>query len=148
MRDRIVFFVLGAVLATTTYLIGDLETLTAEDKITELDILRVNRLEVKDDIFVGAIGKNPILITSTNESARIVLLGGELSETDRITKINNSPSVTLEAKNNSAFLNIASHSNRPEATSTLAVVDEEETQFESTLILQDSKGAKVIVSDH
>ena len=148
MRDKIVFFVLGAVLATIAYLIGDLETLTAEDKITEAEILRVNRLEVRDDIFVGTIGKNPILITSTNESARIVLLGGELTKTDGIRKIDNSPIVSLEAKNNSAFLNVASHSERPEATSTLAVVDEEETQFESTLILQDSKGAKVIVSDH
>ena len=148
MRDRIVFFVLGAVLATIAYLIGDLETLTAEDKITELETLRVNNLIVRNDIVVGDIGKKPILITSTNESARIVLSGGEVSKTDSIRKIDNSPAVSLEAKDNGALLTIASHSQRPEAKCVLVTVNGEGIQFESALILEDSNGEKVIFSNH
>ena len=148
MRDKIVFFVLGAILATIAYTIGDLETLTAEDQITELDQLRVNELVVKESIVVGDVGTKPILITSTNELAKIVLLGGSVStKNDDFRKIDNSPAVMLEAKGNSAMLRITSHSERPEATSALAVINREGTKFESGLMLQDSSGTKTILSD-
>lgn len=147
MRDKIVFFVLGAILATIAYTIGDLETLTAEDQITELDQLRVNELVVKESIVVGDVGTKPILITSTNELAKIVLLGGSLSKIDDFRKIDNSPAVMLEAKGNSAMLSIASHSERPEATSALAVINREGTKFKSGLVLEDSKGTKGIFPD-
>lgn len=146
MRDKIVFFVLGAVLATIAYTIGDLETLTAEDEITELDHLTVNRITVKESIVVGDVGTKPILIKSTHELAKIVLLGGVFTKNDDFRKIDNSPAVLLQAKDNGAMLRIESHSERPEAVSALAILNRENTKFESGLILQDSNGEKVIFS--
>ena len=52
MRDKVMFFLLGAVVATIAYFVGDLETLTAEDEFLEIDFLRVNRLHVKESIVV------------------------------------------------------------------------------------------------
>ena len=53
MRDKIVFFILGALLATIAYLAGDLETLTAQDKTLELQTLRCKSLFVDDVLTVG-----------------------------------------------------------------------------------------------
>ena len=147
MRDKIVFFVLGAILATIAYLVGSLETLTAKDQITELDQLRVNKLVVKESIVVGDVGTKPILITSTNELAKIVLLGGHVPNINDFRKIDNSPALLLQAKDNGAMLKIASHSERPEAESALAVINGEGTKFESGLIIKDSSGEKAILSN-
>ena len=147
MRDKIVFFVLGAVLATIAYTIGDLETLTAEDEIIRLDHLLVNRLQVKEDIIVGDIGTRPILIKSTNELAEIAILGGEISKIDAIREIDTSPTISLQAKSNGVLIRAASHSERPEATCTLVVANMEGEEFESGLILTDLKGTKGIFPD-
>ena len=32
MRDKVVFFILGALLATFAYFVGDIDTLTAEER--------------------------------------------------------------------------------------------------------------------
>lgn len=148
MRDKIVFFVLGAVLATIAYLVGDLETLTAENKITELDHLRVNRLHVTGSMGVGDTGKKAILITVDNESAKIILSGGEWPKGyDGILRVDNSPTISLRVTGSIASIGAASHSERPEATSILTVANTEGKKFESGIVLDDSNGTKVIFSD-
>ena len=62
--------------------------------------------------------------------------------------IKKSPTISLIAADNAAVIEAISHYKHPEATSTLAVVDEEDTQFESALMLKDSNGRKVIFSHH
>ena len=149
MRDKIVFFVLGAVLATIAYTIGDLETLTAEteNKVVELDHLYVNRITVKEGIMIGDVGTRPILITSTNESAEIILSGGKVSN-DAIRRIDYRPTISLVANNDIASVTTVSHSSeRPEASSTLCVINKKGTKFESALMLQDSNGKKVTLSN-
>ena len=53
MKDKIVFFILGSLLATIAYITGDLETLTAQDKTLELQTLRCKSLFVDDVLIVG-----------------------------------------------------------------------------------------------
>lgn len=53
MKDKIVFFILGALLATIAYLAGDLGTLTAHDETLELQSLRCKSLFVDDILIVG-----------------------------------------------------------------------------------------------
>lgn len=149
MRDRIVFFILGAVLATIAYLVGDLETLTAEDKVTELDTLRVNRLLVKDGITVGGIGKKSIVILVDDESAKISLLGGTVpsEESGFSNTMDETPILTLAAGSDAALIRAKSHSKRPEATTQLGVVNLE-GKYISSLIIQDLDGLKSIYSDN
>ena len=80
MKDKIVFFILGALLATIAYLAGDLETLTAQDKPQELErlkvgVLEVDNLRVKYDMYVGGNEKPFVRIVALNESADISLVG-------------------------------------------------------------------------
>ena len=149
MRDKIVFFVLGAVLATIAYLIGDLETLTAEDKITELDFLRVNRLVVKDGMVVGDIGKKFILISADKEVARITLYGGEAFKTfDGFrANVNETPTLSFMTRSNAALIKAESHSKRPEATTLLGVVNLEGKTYKSLLMIEDLEGLKSIYTD-
>ena len=84
MKDRIVFFILGALLATIAYLAGDLETLTAQDKTLELESLKVNRLHVADIMHVGGNGRPFVRINVLNKSASISVIGtGEDVSTPR-----------------------------------------------------------------
>ena len=122
---------------------------TAEDKITELDFLRVNRLVVKDNMGVGDIGKKFIFMTVDNESAKIILSGGEMPKTydGFSSNVDDLPAISLIAKNNGALIRAVSHSKRPEATSTLTVSNIDGKKYESGLILEDSNGTKVIFSN-
>ena len=157
MRDKIRFFVIGAILATIAYLIGDLETLTAErgrvqgtmpmDTVTELDELRVNHLRVKDGIIVGDIGGKFIFITADNESAEIILSGGEFpKDYNGVLRTSNSPTLKLMADNINAVIKASSHHKRPEATFASGV-SKGEGKFTSGLVLEDSNGKKSILSD-
>ena len=149
MKDKVVFFILGALLATIAYFAGDLETLTAQDKITELDHLRVNHLQVKDAIMVGDIGKKFILISADNEFAGISLHGAEVSETrdNFINNIGDAPVISLEARGNAAVIKAGSHSERPEAICVLGLIRMEGKKYESSLIIQDSDGTNSVFSD-
>ena len=58
MKDKIVFFILGALLATLAYFVGDIDTLTAEEKVSgiieskagTIDFLAVKNLVVSEGI--------------------------------------------------------------------------------------------------
>lgn len=149
MRDKIVFFILGAALATIAYLVGDLETLTAENKITELDQLHVKRLLVTESMAVGDVGKKFVLITANNKSATISLSGGTASENfdDFMNKTDNAPILSLMVKDSAALIKTESHSKRPEATCILGVINAEGKKYESSLIIQDLDGTNSAFSD-
>lgn len=86
MKDRIVFFILGALLATIAYLAGGLETLTAQDKTLELESLKVDRLHVADIMHVGGNGRPFVKINVLNKSAEISLVGkGEDAPSARLS---------------------------------------------------------------
>lgn len=151
MRDKIVFFILGALLTTIAYFAGDLETLTAEDKITELEELRVNILRVNDAIVVGDIGEKTILIATTNESAEIKLYGAEKpnnsgSSGDFMNNIGNKPSISLKAIGDGAMMRVVSHDERPEASCYLGIIAPE-GKYESDLILKDLDGINGVSTD-
>ena len=148
MRDKIVFFILGAVLATIAYLIGDLETLTAENKVTELDPLYLNNLVVKDHIRVGGLGKKSIVIGIENEIAHISLFGATLpaEESDFINAMTESPILRLTADGNAALITAKSQSKRPEAKTILGVASLKGKYF-SSLTIQDLDGLKNVYSD-
>ena len=146
MRDKIVFFIFGAVLATIAYLVGDLQTLTAEDKVTELDTLYVNNLIVKDSIGVGGIGKNFIYIGADDEIAQITLHSSHSPHDDapRISLI----AGNTDAGNTVAVIKAVSHSKRPEATCILGIMnDGKEKKYQSSLVIQDLDGLKGIHTD-
>ena len=92
MRDRVVFFTLGALLATLAYFAGDLETLTAQDKTLELESLKVDRLHVADIMHVGGNGRPFVRINVWNKSAEISLVG----------KGENAPSANMSVREGSA----------------------------------------------
>ena len=148
MRDKVMFFLLGAVLATIAYFIGDLETLTAEDKITELDFLRVNRLVVKDSIAVGDTGGSVIVIMADNERAEISMFGAEVPENrdEVIDNTGEAPSISLIARGDSAVIRAKSHEKRPEAICLLGVT-RPEGKYKSWLIIHDLDGTKSVLSD-
>lgn len=148
MRDKVMFFLLGAVLATIAYFIGDLETLTAEDKITELDFLRVNRLVAKDSIAVGDTGGSVIVIMADNERSEISMFGAEVPENrdDFIDNTGEAPSISLIAGGDSAVIRAKSHEKRPEAACLLGVT-RPEGKYKSWLIIHDLDGTKSVLSD-
>lgn len=148
MRDKIVFFILGALLATLAYFAGDLEPLTAEDKFIELEKLRVNSLMVKDSILVGDIGKKFILMRCDNEFAQIDLHGAELSENpDGLSNnVGDAPAISLVGGGDSALIKVLSHNKRPKAKSILGVLSRE-GKYESALIIQDLNGTNSVFSD-
>lgn len=146
MRDKVMFFLLGAVVATIAYCIGDLETLTAEDEYHEIDALRVNRLHVTDSIGVGDIGKKYIMIKTDNEWAQISLFGAEMPENSDDLNLGDTPVVSLVAGDDSAVMRAQSHSKRPEATGVLGVM-RPEGKYESVLILQDLDGTNGVSAD-
>ena len=148
MRDKVMFFLLGAVLATIAYFIGDLETLTAENKITELDFLRVNRLVVKDSIAVGDTGGSIIVIMADNERSEISMFGAEVPENrdDFIHNTGEAPSISLIAGGDSAVIRAQSHEKRPEAECLLGVT-RPEGKYKSWLIIHDLDGTKSVLSD-
>ena len=151
MRDKIVFFILGALLTTIAYFAGDLETLTAEDKITELEELRVNILRVNDAIVVGDIGEKIILIATTNESAEIKLYGAEKpnnpgNSADFMNNIGNKPSISLKAISDGAMIKVISHDERPEASCYLGIISPE-GKYKSTLLLKDLDGINGVSTD-
>ena len=53
MRDRIVFFVLGALLATIAYFAGDMNNLSAQGEVTHIEKLSVGELTVDKTLIVG-----------------------------------------------------------------------------------------------
>ena len=147
MKDKVLFFILGAVLATIAYFLGDLET-TAEDEYREIDALRVNRLHVKDSIVVGDTGKKLIVIMADDETAQIRLDGAELSKNreDFLNNTGEAPSLTLAATDTGAVINAASHNKRPEATGVFGVL-RMEGKYESKLVVKDSDGKNGVSTD-
>ena len=148
MRDKVMFFLLGAVLATTAYFLGDLETLTAEDEYREIDVLRVNRLLVEHSIAVGDIGKSVIVIMADNERAEISLFGAEVPKNrdDFIDSTGETPIISLIARGDSAVIKARSHEKRPEAACLLGVT-RPEGKYKSWLIIHDLDGTKSVLSD-
>ena len=146
MKDKVMFFLLGAVLATIAYFVGDLETLTAEDGYREIDALRVNRLHVKDGIGVGDIGKKYIMIKTDNEWAQISLYGAEMPENSDDLNLGDTPVISLVAGGDSAVIRAKSHSKRPEAICVLGVMSPE-GKYKSSLIIQDLDGTNGVLSD-
>lgn len=140
MRDKIVFFILGAVIATIAYLIGDLETLTAEDKNVELDLLHVNRLVVKEGMVVGDYGKKFIIIETNKEYAHITLYGGTATEESFGNIVDDVPNIRLEVRSNHALIEAASHNKRPEAKSVLGVANFAGKKYKSFLRVEDLDG--------
>ena len=74
MKDKIVFFILGALLATLAYFVGDIDTLTAEEKVSgiieskagTIDFLAVKNLVVSEGIVIGDYQKKGSFIILTN----------------------------------------------------------------------------------
>lgn len=158
MRDKIVFFILGAVLATIAYLVGDLETLTAENKITELDTLQVNDLFVKNSIVVGEVGRKSVVILAHPKYAEISLYGA--TATSEIPGLghpmpNNSPILRLTADDDSAFIGAKSHYRRSPIHSTRGKIAEtrlgvrsfDGKTYTSALHISDLNGYKFIRTD-
>lgn len=146
MKDKVVFFILGTLLATIAYLAGDLEMLTAEDKTLELEQLRVNNLRVTDTIIVGDTGKKIIMIKADNELAQISLHGAEFTEKRDDFNMGDKPSVSLVAESDLAVIKVVSHYTRPEAAGLLGLFSRE-GKYESTLIIQDLDGMNSVSAD-
>ena len=53
MKDRIVFFVLGAILATIAYFVGDMNNLSAQGDVTRIEKLSVGEITVDKTLVVG-----------------------------------------------------------------------------------------------
>ena len=145
MRDKIVFFVLGAILATIAYLIGDLETLTAEDEFLELGNLRVDRLHVKDVIIVGDRGEKFIMIMANNEYAQIDLHGGGYS--DDFLKVGDKPVLSLISHDTGALVRAQSQYKRAEAVSMLGVGNMNGKKYFSLLSIEDLDGKNALTTD-
>ena len=65
MRERIVFFILGAVLATIAYFVGNANNVDADIKTGRYNLLVVDELVVKSKILVNESGLIDIADNST-----------------------------------------------------------------------------------
>ena len=95
MKDRIVFFVLGAVLATVAFFVGDMDKATAQDstRIIEEDVIIKGKLTVAGGELL--IKYNPTLvkkdheldssisILTTDRAASIMLQNGPINRRTR-----------------------------------------------------------------
>lgn len=145
MRDKVMFFILGAVLATIAYFVGDLET-TAEDEFHEIDVLRVNSLHVKEGIAVGERGKKYIMIATDNKFAEISLYGAEIPEPHEKLDLGDTPVVSLIAGETSAVIRARSHKERPDARAVMGTI-RRGGKHESMLIIEDLDGKNGISAD-
>ena len=146
MRDKVMFFLLGAVVATTAYFVGDLETLTAEDEYREIDVLGVNRLFVKDSIAVGDKGKSVIVIMADNERAEIAMFGELPENRDDVIDNTREAKISLIARGDSAVIRAQSHEKHPAEAACLLGVTRPEGKYKSWLILHDLDGTKSVFS--
>lgn len=88
MKDKIVFFVLGAVLATVAYFVGDMDNLSADSEIgsMEFDTVVVENLYVKDKLtvseYVGAadlLREFPCIVISADRKAASIAITSALN---------------------------------------------------------------------
>lgn len=141
MKDKVVFFILGALLATIAYLAGDLETSTAQDKTVELEKLRVAQLFITDTLMVGDRGAMYVEITADNQSARLSLHGTKVERNPDLDK----PYVILRASVDGAIIQARSHSKRPEAVVHLGIGGSE-GEYVSGIMLEDLNGKKYVTT--
>ncbi len=120
--------------------------MTAEDEFHEIDILRVNRLHVKDGILVGNTGEKYITIMTTHELAQISLFGTEMLENHEDSNFEDNPAVSLIARGDSALIKAESHYERPDATSLLGVI-RRDGKYESLLMIEDLDGKNGVSAD-
>lgn len=146
MRDKVLFFILGAVLATIAYFLGDLET-TAEDEYREIDHLRVKSLHVKEGIGVGDIGEKFISIITDNEFAQINLYGAEVPDRRDDFDLGDTPVISLVVGDDAALIRAKSHNERPDAMAVMGVLNVEGKEYASSVIIEDSNGKKSVFSD-
>lgn len=102
MKNKVVFFILGALVATIAYFAGDFEPLTAqEDKPTKsdyLDYLKVGLLEVDTAIF-GLVGNKGRIQIGTNAGfPRIRLEGPNGGDVGLWINAEGAPTLILQAK--------------------------------------------------
>ena len=142
MKDKVVFFILGALLATIAYLAGDLETLTAQDETLELEEIQVGNLFVKDTLYVGDRGTMYVQIGADNQSAHLSLFGTKVEKTPDSGK----PYIVLRAMDNGAIIQANSHPGHPEASAFLGITNSE-GKYISGMLLQDSDGQKYVSTD-
>ena len=70
MKDKVVFFILGAFLATIAYFVGDIDTLTAAERTgATLDFLKVKNLLVEGGIVIGDQKKaSPVIVLAIGDT--------------------------------------------------------------------------------
>ena len=138
MKDKIAFFVFGAIVATIAYSVGDI---TAQNGVDHFETIVVDTLKVNNDIIVGDLDKPAIGIKSAKDFAMISMFS-ELSSDGKF----NFPSIAMEVSKQNGQISIAS--NLPNPESLIAAVWKINNGRQVTSVtLKDSRGIETIVTD-
>ena len=159
MRDKVVFFILGALLATIAYTAGDLETLTAQKEPTEFppvvsDLIVKNRLAV-----LGNDGEYILMGPDQNGGMRIILKGkGEdvpkiLLRVDEdsgligIDQGKDANNVTMATSKTMSVISGESHGVHPESRFHISITNYPDGPTRSEIYLEDPLGKNGVDTD-
>ncbi|MDE0423515.1 MAG: hypothetical protein OXN25_01465 [Candidatus Poribacteria bacterium] len=113
MKERIVFFILGALVATCAYFAGDRSDLAARDDVLEVETISTRKIYVKDMIVVGGVevaGRVHITVTTDGVPSIHLFNGtpGEMSSAIRLSCVSTLDPRQHRPKNNKPRLELSS----------------------------------------
>lgn len=140
MRDKVLFFLLGALVATVAYLVGDIDTITAEERTgATLDFLKVKDLLVEEGIVIGNENKE-------NQGFIVIAIGDTGAEMG-IYAGDEKPSLVFSALKDRSIISTFSASKKENSTGhielgTLKI----NGKWVSMMDLRDSRGENAIAT--
>lgn len=130
MKDKIVFFIIGAIVATIAYFLGDINTLNANETFLE-DVF------IGGQLFVGNPDQGMVSITHDGKSAHI---GIHSVYAEGL----NTPSISLSVDLERATMNLKDSAKNPKGVVLLSTFKNIDGKQLSGITLQDDVGEKSI----
>ena len=148
MKDKIVFFILGALLATLAHFVGNIDTLTAEEKVSgiieskagTIDFLAVKNLVVSEGIVIGDYQKKGsfIILTNHDTGADIRIYAGNGAE---------DPSIVLRALKDRSLISTFSASETENLIGSVQLGTRKNNgKWISMMDMQDSHGKNAVAT--
>lgn len=139
-KDKVLFFLLGALVAIVAYLVGDIDTLTAEEKTgATLDFLKVKDLLVEGGIVIGNQNKE--------DQGFIVIAIGDTGAEMGIYSGGEKPSLVFSALKDRSIISTFSASKKEDSIGRIELGTLKiNGKWVSMMDLQDSRGENAVAT--
>ena len=139
MRDKVLFFILGVVLATFVYLAADMANITAKERMGEFELLLADQIIIKDRLFVhNSMDENsPAILLSIEDSvARLHLNSADVNSFEA--------SIALVADQEEKDASILISADQQKATGIVLGTNGRIGDSESKITIRDSDGKRIL----